>query len=500
MKSLTIKIGILYVLLTVFTISFFSIFISLNQVDLITKRIYSEASVKIEKIYSPLKGFLRTFRSSRQEQVTRDQMLESLTAFLNNLHSDHYAVYSEEGGLLYKRTAEIVLDKIDIKEFATAISNEEFSGKAYTIKIFEKSREIYFFIPIVVNEIDHLIVCSKFEMEDINEHYFVLYRMIFIVIGVVLVLQILFGFLLYSIVILPIKQINEKSLEIKQGALSSRVKIKRKDEIGQLSLSFNEMASSIEDKINQLKDKNEIMEFELDAAGKVQSGIYPQENMSCDLFDLSVYHRPLHSVSGDYHDVFKISDSKYGFLVADVSGHGVPAALVTMKIKDTFMRNVAQFNDTKELFVKVNTELSDLMNTFSCFFTAFYCLMDGQRIIYSTAGHPVMYLLRPDEQKMYNLKTSGYLMGISESVNTQFQSKTGKVRPGDKIILFSDGIIEAMNEDDRQYEADRLIRQIVRNRNKDCIQMNHSIVNDLTRHIGSAKRRDDETLLIIDIK
>lgn len=515
MKSLTTKIGISYLLLTILTIAFFSISTNLNHVELIETIIRTETNVVIERIYPPLELFLADYREERGKDFSQDDFLERLTRFLDELTDDNYSLYDEDGKLLYKRKGSEAFSRFELAYANSAIINKVNIDRPYEPHTYDDTNELYLYIPIVINELldldnslesldtsqlKNIVICLKMDIVDVDRYYNEQYRLIFIIIGVVLIIQVLFGFILYSIIIRPLKQLNSKTQKLREGDLSSRVKVRRKDEIGQLGFSFNSMADSIEEKITQLEEKNKIMQFELEAAGKVQQGIYPLVE-NTELFDLAIHHRPLYTVSGDYHDVFDLGEGRYGFLVADVSGHGVPAALVTMKIKDVFNQYVNLYPDTRELFIKVNTELADLMDTFSCFFTAFYCVIDSeQKISYSTAGHPVAYLVRPSVNAVYNLLTDGFMIGITNDFNGEFKSKSGKLQPGDKIVIFSDGIIEAINEANEQYDYPGLLKAIGKYKGESCNSLKDSLVNDLNKHIGRTPRRDDETLMIIEIK
>jgi sigma-B regulation protein RsbU (phosphoserine phosphatase) len=109
------------------------------------------------------------------------------------------------------------------------------------------------------------------------------------------------------------------------------------------------MADSIQEKITTLQRYNDRMEFELSMSGEVQQIIFPHIEQN-NYFDYAVFHKAFGKVSGDYYDVFKLDKSKYGFLIVDVSGHGVPAALITMIAKEKFRTLAPHYCDPAELF------------------------------------------------------------------------------------------------------------------------------------------------------
>ncbi len=499
MKNISVKIGLIYILFTVFNISFFTVSIYIEQNELIIKNRELNTLLRTEKIYLPLKYLVIDSPDQHIQSISQDILVKKIVGVLKDVTQDDYLLFTEKGKILYKSREALTINAGNRTDAVSAIANKEFLGQPYLLKTYNTD-EAYSYIPIGRISSQDIVILFKYKMENLNDYLMKLYRVVFTVIVLVLVLQIFFGIVFYTMVIRPLKVLNKKSLEIKEGKLSSRVKLKRRDEIGQLGRSFNEMAASIEEKIRQLKEKNRIMEFELNTAGKVQAGIYPKPVKS-DLFDVAVYHRPLGKVSGDYHDIFRVNKHKYGFLIVDVSGHGVPAALTTMRIQNTFKRLVSEYEDTGKLFAGINTELLDLMENFSCYFTAFYFSLDTNRkIIYTNGGHPNVYLLKPHMKSLFELQTEGFALGVTKDANPKFKSRERKIDPGDKIILFSDGITEARNEKGEPYTTKKLLRAILHNANLPCEVMRKNIIEDLTAFRGKARRKDDETLMIVEIK
>ena len=499
MKNISFKVGLIYILFTIFNISFFTVSIYIEQNGLIVKNRELEIQLRTEKIFTPLKYAVIDSLGADINKLQQKTLVNKITAVLEGITKEDYIIFTDKGDILYQSPGAPSLEDRNRNDAISAIANKEFLNKPYLIQTYNTD-EAYLYIPVSVAGTDDIVLFFKYRMEDLETNLMNLYRVVITVIIIVLAFQIIFGIMFYSMVIRPVKEINRKSLEIKAGNLSSRVNLNRKDELGQLAQSFNEMAASIEKKIVELKEKNEIMEFELNTAGKVQAGIYPRVRSS-DFFDVAIYHRPLGIVSGDYHDIFKMGDDKYGFLIVDVSGHGVPAALITMRIQNTFKRLVSKYDDPGKLFASINTELVDLMERFSCYFTAFYfSLVANRKIIFTNGGHPTVYLLKAGSKKIFELKTDGFFLGLTKDVNDRFQSKTTKIEPGDKIILFSDGMIEAKNSAGEQYTEKRLLLSIQKNASLACESMKKNLVEDLNAYIGDAKRKDDETLMIIEIK
>jgi serine phosphatase RsbU (regulator of sigma subunit) len=188
-------------------------------------------------------------------------------------------------------------------------------------------------------------------------------------------------------------------------------------------------------------------------------------------------------------------------LIADISGHGVSAALITIMVRDLFGKSVKKYTDTKDLIKYVNTELGNLMNDFQKFFTAFYLIIDeNKKVIYSNAGHLKAYLSRPSSSKIFELDTKGFLVGVSADLNHIYESKATSLQTGDKIILYTDGIIESLSAGDEQYSSRRLLLSIKKHDQYPCKMMLKGMIHDFHKFVDLSKRRDDETMMILELK
>ena len=363
----------------------------------------------------------------------------------------------------------------------------------------EKDNLIQFYIPISLFSDSETIIMFPLDIIDVNGYLKYLYILISVIISGSILFHTLFGFSLNYLIIHPLKSLTKKSKEISEGDLTARVKTKRQDEFGTVGKSFNHMADSIQKTIIKLDEQNKRMKLELSMAGNVQKSIYPQA-INTDIFKMAVYHKPYVEVSGDFHDIFKLDNNQYGFLIADISGHGVAAALITMLVKDTFNKNVKNHNNARDLIISVNTELSNLMNTYDKFFTAFYLILDNKKNInFTNAGHEKAILYRQVENKLYALTTEGCFMGVSENVNSSFQYKTLQLISGDKIILMSDGIREAMNANKDQYGLFQIYKILATNPRLSCQDLLEYILQDFNQFKGNENSSDDETIMIIEI-
>ena len=499
MKSISAKVAILYIFLAVLNIAFFVMIIFENQIDLITANIEYQTKEIANNIYSKLAITLEQINRNPAEFDSETKIIEEINTNLKNIITN-YLIFREDKSILYQSDNSIIIDDNHLLAALQAFKNKEFMKEFYYSKINEKTHEIYFYIPISILHGEDAILLFKLEMKDINKRITTLYSLVLLVIGFIAIFHIVFGFILHKLIISPIKILSRKSIQISNGDLSARVKLKKKDEIGQLGNAFNNMADSIQEKIDQLTEQNKRMLLELKMARKVQNSIYPviREN---EKFRLAIYHKPMAEVSGDYHDVFSLGNGIFGCLMADVSGHGVSAALITMLIKELFARTAYEYTDTKLFFRYINNELGDLIDTFDKFFTAFYLIIDtDSRMTFSNAGHPKAYLFRPTSDKIYELDTNGVFIGFSKQLSGQFDSKRCQLKSKDKVFLFTDGIMDARNKDNDEYGLKRLCSIAKKFSHLPCDKMMELILSDLNAFRGDVEQKDDETIMIVEMK
>ena len=192
----------------------------------------------------------------------------------------------------------------------------------------------------------------------------------------------------------------------------------------------------------RLRLENEANERELGMAREVQGGLIPQEGGRRGRVDFAFRYIPTRFVSGDLFDVVENADGSTGFFISDVSGHGVKAALVTAMVKTGVH---AYFNDSEsvgQLVGRVNNSIANLLLE-DMFVTAFFGKLyaDGAKIEYVNAGHLPVLIVRAGTQAIDRLESDTFALGVLD--DTEFDSQEARVGTGDRVFLYTDGIIEA---------------------------------------------------------
>ncbi|MCK4288885.1 MAG: SpoIIE family protein phosphatase, partial [Bacteroidales bacterium] len=273
-------------------------------------------------------------------------------------------------------------------------------------------------------------------------------------------------------------------------------------EIVQLGNSINQMQSELKNYIKNLKETTaakEKIESELKIAHDIQQGIIPKifppfpERDDIDLFAVL---DPARDVGGDLYDFFFIDDHKICFAIGDVSGKGVPASLF-MAITRTLLRSKATKNSSaKEIVSELNIELCK-GNENSMFVTFFLCIMDTKTGIveFCNAGHNYPFIIRNNNKINCIEETHGTPIGIFDYIN--YESGTFQLSNNESIVLYTDGVTEAMDIDNNLYGDERLIGLLAKSKDHHPKVITKTIVDDVNKFVGKAEQSDDITILIL---
>ncbi len=506
MKSVIFKVSILFIFLAVVNMVFFSIIIYENQIELITENTKYHANGLAGTLAVSMERFSKELQSDKIFKIkTEKQVITEIANIIREQVTsvDDFIIFTREGRAIHKSRPELEISSLDARNGIKAAVNRDFTGGRYFSTINEDTYEISFYIPFKVPRLEESVLFLKYQMKDIGRRLMDLYRLIALIIGTIVVLHILFAIVFFRMLVKPVKNLHEASIEISKGDLSARSDINGDDEIGEVSNTFNSMADSIQEKSTILQEHNDRMEFELNVAGEVQQTIFPKINKN-ERYSCSIFHKSLEKISSDYYDIFELADGAIGFLMLDVSSHGVPAALITMTAKEKFRRLAPDHDDPAELIRSVNTEICEFLGDdklSGLYFSAFYLVLDSKNYIrYCNAAHPESFLVRYERKKIAPLVTDGSLIGISGDMNSKFGSKRVLVQSRDRIIMYSDGISEAVNDDDEKYGMDRLVKSISSSYTLPIDEMLDSLVNELGGFTDIDSLKDEATLIIIEVK
>lgn len=298
----------------------------------------------------------------------------------------------------------------------------------------------------------------------------------------------------------PIKQLAWRADQIARGDLDTRVDVASSDEIGLLGENFNFMADQISILLEQTAEKARI-EQELEVAKAIQETLVPgPEPVDCGPLTFAGFYQPAAQTGGDWWTWSELGDGRYLLVIGDVTGHGVPSAMITAAAKAAC--DVARHVDGDGVTV---TRLLEIMNHAiyesaqrRFVMTCFASIVDtrARTITYANAGHNFPYLFRATEGKgeFGSLMIRGNRLGDDRS--SKYEAKTTELVPGDVIIWYTDGIVECENEEGDEYGEKRFRASVRKAAALDAGEMRDAIVADATGFFGDAPRKDDITMIV----
>jgi phosphoserine phosphatase RsbU/P len=257
------------------------------------------------------------------------------------------------------------------------------------------------------------------------------------------------------------------------------------DEIEFLAGAAEQTASAI----YNLGLRKQAQEYE--EAREIQERLLPKQIPQAPGLEISGSWRPARIVGGDYFDVFKLSESKLGLCIGDVSGKGMPAALLMCNLQAVVKALATESTAPKELVEKANRVMWR-NTTEDKFITLFYALVDvGSRTLqFTNAGHNAPVLTRQDGAQA-RLEEGGLIVGAFQE-SEYGQGQIG-LRPSDRLVMFTDGITEAVNEEDEEFGENRLVEACVRGRQLSA-QALHDFLFDAVTGFCGGEFEDDATL------
>ena len=259
----------------------------------------------------------------------------------------------------------------------------------------------------------------------------------------------------------------------------------------------HERTEELNKTVIQLTETHEQNKRELAMAQRIQSSLIPQKFPETNLLQFSSKYMPMEALGGDLYDVYQISDKVFSVMILDVCGHGVPAALITTMAKMAFSSNTKKYSTAHEIVSHVNQELAEILENSGNFLTAFYAIIDIENkiISYTNAGHNIIYILH-ENKTISCLPNNGPVIGVVKDL--EFLSCSEQLYSGDRIVLYTDGLIEARNPTGIMFDTPRLLDIMNKYGNSDI----HTFVTELCsclKHFQDlAPVTDDVALLVID--
>jgi sigma-B regulation protein RsbU (phosphoserine phosphatase) len=275
-----------------------------------------------------------------------------------------------------------------------------------------------------------------------------------------------------------------------------------KDEVGALTRDFRIMQDSLKDHIRRLMETTaarERMESELKIAHDIQMSILPKTFPpfpTREEFDLYAMIAPAREVGGDFYDFFQLGDNLLCFVIGDVSGKGVPAALF-MAVSKTLIKSFAKEDITpEEVLSHVNQELA--AENEACMFVTLFCGlfdMKSGEVQYANAGHNPPLVIKKDGTIEWLPRGRSLVLGAIQGI--RYESERIRLSPGDSLFLYTDGVTEAMNHADELFSEERLANALSGSAGMEIEAAIGKIMDAIYSFSDGAPQSDDITMMMI---
>ncbi len=240
------------------------------------------------------------------------------------------------------------------------------------------------------------------------------------------------------------------------------------------------------------------LEKELAIAREIQASFLPKRAPEVPGFDLAGATQPHDEVGGDYFDFIRVSDSRLGIAIADVSGKGIPAALIMAGFRMSLLAEIRNEFTMRAVMRKVNSLLHESTER-DKFVTLFYGVLDwkNRSLSFSNAGHNPPLLLRADGRVQYLLE-GGVALGVLP--DARYEERPVALHPGDVLLLYTDGVSEAELPTGEQFGTERLERCLKRLAEGTAQEILKGVVDEVTAYAGEHGVNDDLTLVVVKVR
>ena len=342
----------------------------------------------------------------------------------------------------------------------------------------------------------YCIIAAMPEAEAVFMRDASLYTSIFMQVIIFATLFVFIYILIKRVIINNLQKINDTLGRITKGDLNVTVDVRSNAEFSSLSDDINSTVSTLKRYIAEAAAR---IDKELEYAKQIQLSALPTNFPEDE--DYSIYAQMIAAkeVGGDFYDFYKLNDTTVAFLAADVSGKGIPAAMFMMTAK-TIIKDLAESGmAVNDIFTKANEKLCE-NNESGMFVTAWMGILDltSGKLQFANAGHNPPLLKRTSGNFEYLKSRAGFVLAGMDGV--RYRVGELMLSPGDRLFLYTDGVPEATNTENKLYGEDRLLGFMNQNATAEAVTLLPTLKANIDEFVGEASQFDDITMLMFDYK
>jgi phosphoserine phosphatase RsbU/P len=304
------------------------------------------------------------------------------------------------------------------------------------------------------------------------------------------------GFKTKTMLCMPMKNRHDKIIGVFQIINKRKGVFDNEDELFLKAFSEHAALAVENARLYQTSMESERVQKELQIAGEIQQRLLPKEIVPIPHYEVAAVAQPCTSVGGDFYDVITLGNNRYAFVMADVTGKGVPAALMVSTLHASLRAYIQADTDLSELTSKLNNLVYENSPS-ERFITFFIMILDceAHSVSYVNAGHNFPYIFRLQSEEIVELQASGLPLGMLD--NMKYEEMQITLGRDDVLAMYTDGVTEAMDKSKQQYSEERLKQTIKNGLVSPARTIKDNILEDVRAFIGQEPPSDDLTLLVL---
>jgi sigma-B regulation protein RsbU (phosphoserine phosphatase) len=335
---------------------------------------------------------------------------------------------------------------------------------------------------------------------ELRDTYLIAFVLIVIAFVVIEAAALTTGLVLTRQITKAVDDLYKATQDVKRGDLSHRVRIERRDQLGVLGESFNDMIGSVSTLIQEQQQRQRL-ENEISIAREVQDQLFPRTIPQVSGVEIEAICKAARAVSGDYYDFIQLSPTHLAIAIADISGKGISAALLMASLQAALRSQVlvdgSEHMSTAELVSRLNKHL--VRNTgddrFATFFIAVYDSA-SRKLRYTNAGHLPSFLICKDSA--LHLDKGGMVLGVVEDYD--YEEGSVVVAPDSLLVGYSDGLVEPENVYGEEFGIRRLQQAAVHVQGSSPQVVAESLMNAAEEWAGTPEQADDMTVIVARLR
>lgn len=264
-------------------------------------------------------------------------------------------------------------------------------------------------------------------------------------------------------------------------------------------LRIKHLSDQLKKQYSELQEKNTIMDYQLKMAKQIQQSLIQESNFSVNDVKFTSRYMPALDVGGDLYDIIKLDEDSVGVFIADVSGHGISAALLTSMVKMLFRNLVASHPEPDKLLSQMNNEFSNVFahKITDVYASAFYAKIDTKKktIYYSNAGQSLPLFVKSCNHTVEELDINGLPIGLMEDAS--YDLKSTVIEKGDILFFYTDGLCDSLYKDNPEEFIQKLKDLLLDYKNQPSEEIIESALNQFYNLDESSKYENDDVSIII---